>query len=676
MIGNVITDPKTGEPLDNGGKKLSPSSLILPPEVKKFYQHFQKDYLTAWALQRKPLDEFDGYSLLDRAKLDQETFAAFVGIEYLPVHKKWKFRGRKNTARNKLIGILAHLIAGMLFPFVYAQNERDEEDKMTARVMMILVEEHLRKANYEIKFLYLVLSALVNPAVFASVEYVKSLQKIKQRLKNGEIKIIEAIDEMLSGTQLHILPIDEILLGDLYSGTGDIHRQPFIFRVRRITYDYAKSIYQGKFYDGEKDLFDYVEAGKTRWISGAEGNTLFDVDWDEADGNFVQEVTAYYRSEDLEVAFVAGVPMCDWKNIYNSNPFTHRRMTMIKNEWLSVPIYPFAMSGFEPIDPTGRFAYFKSGAFKEYWEDLKINEMDRMLVDGVKLDVLKPIFLSGVGKFDSSAMVPGATVSMPANTTMNAYSLGPNLAAAYKVIADGHQDMSESTQDKIMQGTTQQDITATQTIVAQRQARIFLGVFGLMIANLVKQIGELAMDCVIQHSTIGELDATVPEALKMKYKTFLARGKDKGKNITNRIVFTDKYMGRKMSKEDVKNREWELFDQAGGEGSDQRIYEVNPYLFARAKYSMFVDADKIVSRSMGTDRQEKDLAFQRLTDPRVMPFTDPEAVANDFVIEEYAGGDPERYKAKKGQEEMMQSLLGLAGKEKPTQMPEQMEARI
>ena len=675
MIGNVIVD-KEGIPLDNGGQKLSPSALFLPVEVRKFFAHFQRDYLTAWSLQRKPLDESDGMSLLDRAKLDQETFAAFVGVEYLPIHKRWKFRGRKNTARNKLIGILAHLIAGMLFPFVYAQNERDEEDKMTARVMGILVEDHLRKANYEIKFLYLVLSALVNPAVFASVEYVESLQKIKQRLSSGEIKIIEAVDEMLSGTQLHILPIDELLLGDLYSGTGDLHRQPFIFRVRRISYDYAKSIYARKLYYGEKDLFDYVEAGKTKWISGNESNTLFDVDWNEADGNFVQEVTAYWRSEDLEVTFVGGVPMCDWDNIYNSNPFTHRRMTMIKNDWVSVPIYPFAMSGFEPIDPSGRFAYFKSGAFKEYWEDVKINTMDRMLVDGVTLDVMKPIFLSGVGKFDSTAMVPGATVSMPVGAKMEAYSLGSNLTAAYKVIQDGHQDMSESTQDKIMQGTTQEGITATQTVVAQRQARIFLGVFGLMIANLVKQIGELAMDCVIQHSTIGELDATVPEALKMKYKTILTRGKDKGKNITNRIIFSDKMMGRKMSKQEVSDREWELYDQAGGEGSDQRIYEVNPYLFARAKYSMFVDADKIVARSMGTDRQEKDLAFQRLTDPRVMPFTDPEAVINDFVIEEYSGGDPDRYKAKKGQEEMMQSLLGMAGKEQPMQMPEQMEAKI
>ena len=85
MIGNVIVD-KEGIPLDNGGQKLSPSALFLPVEVRKFFAHFQRDYLTAWSLQRKPLDEFDGMSLLDRAKIDQENFAALVGVEYFSIH--------------------------------------------------------------------------------------------------------------------------------------------------------------------------------------------------------------------------------------------------------------------------------------------------------------------------------------------------------------------------------------------------------------------------------------------------------------------------------------------------------------------------------------------------------------------------------------------------------------
>ncbi len=660
MIAGIVTID--GIPQTNGGKKLSPSSFNPFPEIRKFLLHFQQDYITAWTLQRKPLDEFDGYSLLERAKLDQETFGAFVGVQYLPKHKQWRWRGRKNTARNKLIGILAHLLAGMLFPFVYAQNERDEEDKMTARVMGIMIEEHLRKAKYELKFLYLVLSALVNPAVFAGIEYVKALQKIKQRLENGEVKILDVVDEIMSGTQLHIIPIDELILGDMYSGTGNIHAQPHIFRVRRISYDHARSIYAGKFYteDG-KDLFDYVEAGKTRWIENSENNTLYDVEWDEADGNFVQEVTGYYRSEDLEVPVVGGVPMCNHRNIYNTNPFNHRRMTFMDGEWYSVPVYPFAMSGFEPLDPSGRFAYYKSGAFKEYWDDQKLNKVDRLAMDGMQLDVMKPVFLSGVAKFDSTAMVPGATISMPLNASVTPYALGPNLAAAYKAIVDANQDLSESTQDKVMQGSTQPGVTATQTVVAQRQARIFLGVFGLLVADLVKQIGELTMDCVIQYSTVGELEALVPEALRLKFKTFIAKGKDKGRDVTNRIIFSDRYMGKTLSAKQARDREWELYDQAGGEKSDQRIYEVNPYLFSRTRYSMFVDADKIVMRSMGTDRQQKELAFEKLTDPRVMPFTNPEAVVNDFVIEEYAEGDPERYRAKEQMDnsQAMQAMFGL-----------------
>ncbi|MBZ4284119.1 hypothetical protein LAJ55_15045, partial [Streptococcus pneumoniae] len=82
---------------------------------------------------------------------------------------------------------------------------------------------------------------------------------------------------------------------------------------------------------------------------------------------------------------------------------------------------------------------------KEYWEDKKINELDRMLVDGIKLDVMKPMFLSGVAQVDQNVMAPGATIAMPAGANAQAYSLGPNLVQAYNAIVAAEQDMSEST---------------------------------------------------------------------------------------------------------------------------------------------------------------------------------------------------------------------------------------
>ena len=75
---------------------------------------------------------------------------------------------------------------------------------------------------------------------------------------------------------------------------------------------------------------------------------------------------------------------------------------------------------------------------------------------------------------------------------------------------------------------------------------------------------------------------------------------------------------------------------------------------------MFIDADQIVMKSMGVDRIEKDRAFEKFMDPRVMPFIDPEAVVQDFVIDEYAGGDPDRYRTKQGQENLVNALLGQA----------------
>lgn len=677
MIGQTVTDPKTGEPTDE--MKLAPSRYTPPAEVKKLFGRVQKDYQNAWQLQRRPFDEFDGMSLLERAKLDQETFAAFVGAQYEPRHKRWKWKGRKNTARNKLIGLLAHMLAGMLFPYVYAQNDSDEEDKMTARAMRILVEERLRQTNWERKFFFSVLSALVNPAVYINVEYVEVLQMIRKRAQDGSTTVTQAIDDALSGLQVHVLPIDELLLGDFWSGTGDIQGQPVIFRVRRLHYDRAKELYMGRYKYKGVDLFDYVVAGQTKWLNtalGDQGDTLFDIDDEELDTNYVLELTAYYKSEDLQLTWVGGVGMFDHDDPYN-NPFEHRRMSYANGEWVSFPVYPFAMGGFEPIDPAGRFAYFKSGAFKEYWEDKKITELDRLMIDGVKLDVFKPMFLSGVAKVDETVMVPGATVSMPANATATPFSLGPNLVAAYNAIQEANQDMAESTQDKIMQGITQKGITATQTVEAQRNARIFLGVFGFMVATLVKQVGELVADCVIMHDTVGDLNSFSQGAVGMKYKTFMSRGKEKGRDVTNRMIFTDKYMGRNISDERAEEIEWELYDKAGGYESDQRIWEINPYRFARTRYSFYIDADQIVMKSMGTDRLEKERAFEKMMDPRVVPFIDPEQVVNDFVLEEYADGDPDKYKRKGGQDELIAAVLGQAtpggssgvNQELPTQIP-------
>lgn len=659
MIAGIVTDEQ-GNPVDGNGKKLSASPYNPSKDVIDLFQRVQDDYIVAYNLQHRPFKEFDNLSLLERSRRDQETFAAFVGAEFVPVHKRWRWRGRKNTARNRIIGILAHMLSAMLFPYVRAVNQHDEEEEDTARVMQILVEDHLRKAGYELKFLYLVIAAMVNPAVFVGVQYVEALQKIKSRLADGSIKIIEAVDQFLSGLQLDIVPIDEILLADFY--TFELQRQPYIIRVRRIPWDEARKVY------GSNENFKYVTAGMTRIVlTGQENQTLFDVEWTEADRDYVQEITASYRAEDLQVTFVGGVFMGNENDIYNSNPFEHRRMIYADNSWVSAPVYPYAKSGFEPLDATGRFAYYKSAAFKAYWDDASINRAYQLLQDGMTLDVMKPNFISGVAKVDGVVIAPGVSTPLPKDAAVTPYSLGSNLTEAMNVLNENKDDLAESTQDQTQGGVVEPNVTLGATQIAERNAKLILGVFGLMMANLVEQIGSLTMDCIIQHSTLGELDDTVPEALKVRYRTFLAKGEENGKKLTNRIQFTDKYMGQKMSKEEKQEIEWGLYDQTGDtpqerEQSSQRIYEVNPYQFARMNYTMYMDADQIVSRSMGTDQQRKMLAFQMMTSPQAAPYIDQEAVIEDFVIEPFSDGDPERYKKKASPlgniQDMMSAVTG------------------
>lgn len=669
MIGRQLTATKDGIPLDDNSQMLSQSAYQPPEAIKKLFAQCSLDYNSAWNLQHRPFDEFDGLSLLDRARLDQQTFGAYVGAQWVPAQKRWRWRGRKNTARNKIIGLLAQVVTSVLIPTVFAMDEEDNDSAESAKVMRILLEEHLRKTKYGIKFMFMVLSALVNPATFVHIEFIKAFQRVKVRLASGETKIQEAVDEVLSGLNMNIVPVDEILLGDFF--TFDIQRQPYIIRLRRISWDDARKIYGGKYFDKDengkdKDRFDYVMAGKTRvFMAGNENMTLYDIDWTEADPNMVQIATFYYRGEDLQVDWVGGVFMGNYDEakpdeIYNMNQFEQRRMTYVEGGWGSIPMYPFAKSGFEPLDPQMRFAYYKSAAFKEFWDDATLNMAHQLLIDGMHLDVIKPILVSGISKYDSSVMTPGAVAALPKDAVVSPYQLGPNLAAAAQAIDRENSDMSDSTISAVLEGQLggiKQSSFAIQQALSN--AKRLLSVFGLMTADLVMQIGDLAVDCIVTNTTLGEMNQQLPGALGLKYTTMLIRGKQKGKDINNKIIFTDRYIGKKLTEQQIRDREWELYMQGGGGKENSTvIWEVNPYQFARRRYACFVAADELADRTSGAERKRKTDALNILTDPRVAPFTDPEAVINDFAIDEYGGNDPDKYKKKGSSADALMQGIG------------------
>jgi len=670
-IANMPINDDSGNP-----EPLLTKKFNAPDQVKKLWEQVRDDYFMAYALQNRPFEEFDMMSLLQRMNLDQQTWGAFVGANYSGTDQTWRWQGRKNTARNKIIGILAHVVSAMLYPFVYAYNEDNEEDEMTARVMRILIENHLKKTNYEDKFLYMMCSALVNPAVFAQVECIEAMQKINYRDANGKWMSDEVIDEILTGIHLNLVPVDQMLLGDFY--TPDIQNQPFIIRMRRVSYDEARNLYKGKYYYNGEDVFDYVRKGDmTSSVPGAgrDYQTIYNIDWTMADQNFVQVLTAYYKANDLEVEFVGGVLMGNYDDVYMTNPFKKRRITTnSKGEYVTAPVYPFAKTGFEPIDPNRRFAYYKSASFKEFWDDASANRAFQLLHDGNYLGTFPPNMVTGVTNIESSIMVPGYTFGAPKDSTLTPAFQMRNTQGLTALLDINNSDMSLSTQDPLQSGVAQPGVTATASLKAEQNARVIMTVFATMISSLVKEIGQLYIDDILLYTTKGEIDATVPDNMKIKYRTIRAQTKEDGKDKNNIIKFESNMALPTFNKQKADDREWELYNKYG---EDSYVWEVNPYKFSKSQFSVYVDPQTIISKSIGTDQQRKQMLLNWAQNPAFAPFLNVKEIVDKLIIEDLAEGDPDAYKADPN--DMQQNMLANAmfgGKNTPPGVPSPVASQI
>jgi hypothetical protein len=69
-----------------------------------------------------------------------------------------------------------------------------------------------------------VIAALVNPAVIIHTEYAEVYRKIKEITSKDKWTEKEVLDELLSGFQDSIVPIDELFIGDIYE--HDIQNNP------------------------------------------------------------------------------------------------------------------------------------------------------------------------------------------------------------------------------------------------------------------------------------------------------------------------------------------------------------------------------------------------------------------------------------------------------------------
>ena len=621
MIGDLKTKKIHGKEVVDE----TPSNYKPPEPVIELTRQIIRDYGIGNQILNRVFKEFNDMSLLQRIDVDQKAFNSYVQPKSIDPNESWRWNGVRPITRNKVMSMAAHFVAQTIFPNVFAQNSQDEEDKEAANVMRMLIEWNIRNSDYELSFLYAVVSALVNPITYLQPEFNEATQTIKVKQPDGSIKKEEVPDDVVSGFKLNIVPADEILISNPYQ--FELQKQRFIIRRRFLDIDTAESLH------GKHSNWEFVQPG-VKAIFNEEDATFYDQKMDELQ-TLVEEVRYYNRKEDIEVVFVNNIYMGDVE--VNNNPMQHRDN---KNK----PKYPYVKLGFEPIDEK-RFFFYKSQVAKMADDQELYDRMWQMVMDGTFLEVMTPLAVSGGEKIDTNVVFPGGVTNIGRDTSITGIGQGRNLNAAYNAIGAIEGSMTESSQSPQRGGTPAKgQQTAREVLLLEQNARVQLGVFGKMIFTAIFQFGGLTVDLIIHHQTVGEAEEILGGGTRLKFRTFiLPEQTEKGKKISKKIVFDQSLAGRKMNKKDRIKEGFKMIKEKGGIDEKTQIYRVNPGLFARLNFMITITPDQLLPRNEAFERALKLEAHARMVQS---PFADREAIDRDFLFEPLAKGDSSKYMKK------------------------------
>jgi len=571
-----------------------------------------KDYLHGTQIQTRPRPEFDNRSLLQEINVNQKAFNSYVAPRSDDPDESWKAQTVRPITRNKLISIAAHVTGTMLYPGVFAQNKEDEEDRDAALVMKDLVEWVIDNSNYPRTFIRAVISALVDPAVIVSSEFLKVMRKVKEMKDDGTFSEKEILDEVMSGFFFNTISIKQILISNFYE--PDIQKQRFIIKNKYVDFEEAKIVH------GHYKNFKYVKAG-VRAVFDDQTKTFYEVTDDDMKNYLVNEITYYNRALDLELIFINGILMCNAEK-----PLVRKDKK-----------YPFAKSGFEPLG-NGQCFYYKSAANKLGSDQEIVDTLYNMVLDGTFLQLMPPMALYGSEEIDGSVTVPGTITSFRDKET-KLENIGPrsDLRAGLETISMVERSIAESTQDNIRSGVSGGgDRTAREVLLLEKNAAIALGLFGKEIKFLVEDLGDLLIPDIVQNMTVGEVDQITDG---MKFRSFVLPNKNvDGKNVSKKIKFVNP--SEVSDYTDPMEESFRVFEDEGGPEGKSRISEVNSSLFRTLKFKTRVSADELTPPSKALTKALDLEAYDRLIQN---PTINQESVTRDFLLDVYRPGQADKY---------------------------------
>lgn len=630
-VGNAEYSDIRLTPDETKEKKQNVSEYTPTDDEREIRSMIIRQFTLGYQTMYKPRREFNDMSVIGRMTIDQMAFNT-----YQPNNGEapegdlingWRSNAIRPVVRNKCISIAAHATSQLIFPKIFAYNEKSDVQEDAARVMEDLMEWAADQCNYEKTSLNAVISAIVNPASITYSEYGEVYRNVKREKddETGRWKVEKELDEDLSGFKDTSVPVDELYIENFYE--NDIQKQGWLIWRRVIGYDLASVKY------GDCPNWKYVKPG-VQIIFNDANDTFYEVYDDNMRTDSVEEVIYWNKKLDVKLSMVNAVLMSDFDN---PNP---------RNDKL----YPFSKFGYENIDE-GKCFYYKSLAFKMQSDANIINTLYPMIVDGTYLNIFQPMINIGSETIGSDVIVPGGvtTLSDP-NSKLTPVAVAGNIKAGMDTLMEVEKSVAESSEQPILNGESAQSGTTAYEISRQEQnANTVLGLFIKMIAQFVRQYGRLRVGDTLQYLTILDADKITDDP-GLVYKAFLVKGK--GKDKSKKIEFTADVPDEPMSGDEQLKKSYDVMKEEKQTGME--IYKANPTIFRELCYKLVVSPDVLHPRSEDLERAMK----LELYDRAIMnPSANQEMVFKDFLLGAYSDiKEPDDYVSKQPQQPLQPQM--------------------
>lgn len=393
--------------------------------------------------------------------------------------KQWKSMYRSALTRNRVLGIVAHVLGMMPRPSISAQNEFQDEDHEVSMFLKDYVEWSQEHEEFDIKLFWALVTCVVEGTVLLKDDYGKFEREIKDIIdideSSGRVKWSKKLVTFFEGAFSELVCNDELLLPN--PTVFDLQEQNWLLRRRRMPHERFMKKY-GRYAKAN----EVVPGNPNYWVYASDYFMPYR-SYTSLAKDQVEVIEEWDPDLDTYQIVANGVQLTE-----NDNPNPRKDKK-----------FPFCKTVFEPTDYS---CFWGKGApDKMAPEQDSYDMIMRTKIDNRHLKNVPPLSTTNPALVNEDIIFPGNVVYLGGeNQRLETIKIDTaDDAGTSELLSIMEKNMSNSSLDPMQMGQSPEGgtPTATQAMQMAKNAQIMLGLFGWMFGYLVTEWTRLRCQTLI-----------------------------------------------------------------------------------------------------------------------------------------------------------------------------------